>query len=147
LAIHIASLDSRLLTEHAQVFLEYAITIGDGKIAEKNMKSIAVVVSKLAMVKDEEIVKRYYLQSPQMVEASNFFTGLPALQVIELVATRPSPRPSLVARLEQTQRWKYEIVTRAKLTRNENLEGFRFTEICDLTGLPRTAIFSVGRPS
>jgi uncharacterized radical SAM superfamily protein len=103
LTVNVAYLDRKDLTEHTQVFVEYAITIGDGKIAEKNLKSIAVVVNKLAMVEDDEIVKQYYLQAPQMVEASDLFTELPALQVIELLSTRSALRSSLAARLEQTQ--------------------------------------------
>ncbi|KAJ4344768.1 uncharacterized protein N0V89_012512 [Didymosphaeria variabile] len=119
------------------VFVEYARTIGDGEIAERNLKFIALMVKDLHMVEVDEGVGRIgeVAQKLHFLEADEVFAELGALQIVTLFVQY------------QQQTMLYGNVAWAKLTRDDTVVGVRFSEVSAYTGLRRVATFRGNKAS
>lgn len=147
------TLTGNFLTKCIQNFMDYAGIIGDGKVAKTNVKRITVFVHKLTMVEGDENLEACYLGWLGLLEASEVFRELHAVQVVRLQTTMShyadlagvfnSPQSSELAKeLDQVLVCKYEIVTQALMERDGNVDGVHLRQICADTGLTRRAIFA-----
>ncbi|KAL1595865.1 hypothetical protein SLS60_009555 [Paraconiothyrium brasiliense] len=123
-----------------KVFVTYASTVGEGDIAEKNVKSIALMVKHLLMLDIDERVggAREVMEKWDFLDADKAFMALGALQVVRLfVQDQPGTGLQFVIGNE----------VNTTLTRDNTVDGVRFSEISAYTGLPRVAIFSTRKHS
>ncbi|KAL5428947.1 hypothetical protein PMIN06_008796 [Paraphaeosphaeria minitans] len=130
-----------LITESIQNFMQYAGNIGNGAIAKNNAWDITIFVDDLVMIEGDGNLSTFNLGPLNMVEASNFFAGFHALQVVRLYSTMPVVQEAaqqsitrvcslrsaeLAKKLDQVMTWKFEIVQSAHMKRNDKVDGIQF---------------------